>query len=61
MGRFEVQIMTRKIEAVLENADAAYRWLDEHAHHGERYQLNAISPDGMVVVIESGNYIQRRH
>jgi hypothetical protein len=60
MGRFEVQIMARKVEAILESADAAYRWLDEHAHNGERYQLNAISPDGLIVAIESGQYAGNR-
>lgn len=60
MGRFEVQIMARQVEAILESADAAYRWLDDHAHHGERYQLNATTPDGLVVAIESGQYMRRR-
>jgi hypothetical protein len=60
MARFEVQIMTRKLEVILDSAEAAYRWLDDHAHQGERYQLNAIGPDGVVVAIEAGLFLARR-
>jgi hypothetical protein len=60
MIRFEVQIMTRKLDVILENADAAYRWLDDHARPGERYQLNAIETDGAVVPIEAGLFLARR-
>jgi hypothetical protein len=60
MGRFEVQILSRRIEAVVESAEAAYVWLDDHAHQGERYQLNAISPEGTSIAIESGHYLRAR-
>jgi hypothetical protein len=59
MGRFEVQILARRLEVILEGADAAYQWLDAHAHAGERYQLSAVTPDGDTVAIESGHYVPR--
>ena len=59
MGRFEVQILARRLEVILESADAAYQWLDTHAHPGERYLLNAVTPDGETVAIESGQFVPR--
>lgn len=60
MARFEVQIVTRKLQIIHDNAEAAYRWLDDHARQGERYQLNTIGPDGAVIPIEAGLYVARR-
>lgn len=58
MARFEVQIPTRRLDAVLESAEAAYQWLDEHAQPGERYQINAIAPQGGVVAIDVDFYVR---
>jgi len=56
MAQFEVQIHNRRLDAVLDSAEAAYQWLDDHAEVGERYQINAIAPQGGVVAIDVDFY-----
>jgi hypothetical protein len=58
MGHFEVQILSRRIEAVMDSAEEAYRWLDQHAENGERYQINALPPEGGVVVVDADFYVR---
>ena len=58
MAQFEVQIPNRRLDAVLDSAEAAYQWLDDHAEVGERYQINAIAPQGGVVAIDVDFYVR---
>jgi hypothetical protein len=57
MARFEVQIPTRPLDAILDSAEAAYQWLDDNARPGEHYQINAIAPQGGVVPIDVDFYV----
>jgi hypothetical protein len=57
MARFEVQIPTRRLDAILDSAEEAYQWLDDNARPGERYQINAIAPQGGVVAIDVDFYV----
>jgi hypothetical protein len=58
MAQFEVQIPNRGLDAVLDSAEDAYRWLDDHAEVGERYEINAIAPHGRVVAIDVDFYVR---
>jgi hypothetical protein len=58
MARFEVQIPTRRLDATLDSAEEAYQWLDDHAQPGERYEINAIAPQGDVVAIDVDFYVR---
>jgi hypothetical protein len=58
MAQFEVQIPTRRLDAILDSAEEAYQWLDEHAQPGEGYQINAIAPQGGVVAIDVDVYVR---
>jgi hypothetical protein len=60
MAEFEVQILSRRIEAVLESAEEAYRWLDDHAEDGERYQINAVPPEGGMVPVDADYYVRSK-
>jgi hypothetical protein len=55
MGRFHIKILGRNVEAFVDAAADAYGWLDQHAAHGERYQLTALTSAG-AVPIETDTY-----
>jgi hypothetical protein len=46
MGRFEVRVANRHLAVLVDDAEKAYRWLDEHARDGDTYTILAIDPDG---------------
>jgi hypothetical protein len=50
MGRFHIKILGRNVEAFVDAAADAYGWLDQHAAHGERYQLTALTSSGAVPI-----------
>jgi hypothetical protein len=52
MLRFRVHLLARSISSVLSTADEAYRWLDQHAHAGERYLLCSVDADDVVTPID---------
>jgi hypothetical protein len=48
--------MTNGLSAVVDSADKAYSWLDQHAMLGDRYQLSALGPEGASTAIDEDVY-----
>ena len=60
MTRFQIHLLSRSLHVIVDSAEDAYRWLDEHAQPGERYALSALPPDGRAVPLESDIYVRPR-
>jgi hypothetical protein len=60
MGRFEIKILSRRLEGAFDSAAEAYSWLDLHAEPGDRYLLSAIGLGGGVVPVDEDFYAPPR-
>jgi hypothetical protein len=58
MMRFQVHLLARGLQVIVDSAEDAYRWLDEHAQPGERYALSALPPIGGAGPLESDFYVR---